>query len=476
MPSTSSGRITKARKGKKLTPHQKNHRWESFTTKIGKLHSLDPLRKVRRHDLDAEDFESTTSYFRNGLEKWNELNIASGFISFKRSALPISESLAQILHHEEKIMDLLAQHISMQEKESLEPLLDLLTALAHDLGVRFEKHYARSLELIVAIAGKPQDVEVIEWTFAALAFLFKYLSRLIVPNLQPTYDVLAPLFGKTRHPQYIARFAAEATSFLIKKAAAPTHRETALASIVRHARDDLGSIQGERQFQLYQDGIMTMFSEAIKGSGETIHSTGPAIFRSLLRAIPEQELALTVEPHWTNVVCGVLTAVIHHSNPTTFAPLMETLIEEAQARLEDDTSGKPWRLTPLIKAVSMAVGVRAGNRITDWTAAVRTFVSMVDITAKGAPEVSTLESSLIWRDIIVSAAIVWHHAPVDALIPRIKDFTTALQRESLMRWFIPFCAYFSELDAQRFRSLFQSYFQRYVNYLIPYTRASTNGS
>lgn len=460
MPAASSGRITKTRKGSKLTPHQKNHRWESFSLKISKLHSLDPLRKVRRHDLEAEDLESTTSYFRNGLEKWNELNIAKAFIDFKREALPITESLAQILHHEEKIMDRLAHYISLQEKESLEPLLDLLTALAHDLGVRFEKHYPRCLELIVAIADKPQDVEVVEWTFATLAFLFKYLSRLIVPNLQPTYDVLAPLFGKTKHPQYIARFAAEATSFLIKKAAAPANRETSLPSIVAHARNDLLGMVGERQFQLYQDGIMTMFAEAIKGPGETIHSTGPATFRALLKAIPAEDGQLKDELVWTNVVCGVLTAVIHHSNPSTISLLLETLLEEAQVALEEGDKTRPWQFVPLIKAFATAAGVRNGSRITNWSDLVRTFVAMIDFTARNAPELSPDREWLVWRDVVVSAAIVWHTSPVDALIPRIQDFTNAMQREPLMRWFIPFCAYFSELDPQRFRSLFQSYFQR----------------
>ncbi|KAL2757360.1 hypothetical protein ACRALDRAFT_2099532 [Sodiomyces alcalophilus JCM 7366] len=462
MPPVSSGRITKARKGKRLTPHRKNHRWESFQTKIGKLHSLDPLRKVRRHDLDAEDLDSTTSYFRNGLEKWNELNIASGFVSFKRQVLPLTESLAQILHFESRIFELLARYISMQEKESLEPLLDLLTAFAHDLGVRFEKHYAASLGLIVAIAAKPQDVEVIEWTFAALAFLFKYLSRLIVPNLRPTYDVLAPLLGKTRHPHYIARFAAEAASFLIKKAAAPANRETALVSIVAHARDDLLSIAGDRQFQLYQDGIMTMFSEAMKGPGETLHSTAQPILKALLGALPASELELSAQSTWSDVICGVLTSVIHHSNATTFAPLEEALLEEANLRLAEQTSDKPWRFVPLIRAFSTVAGVRAGSRMGSWSSVVRRIVSMLDWTTKRAPDVSSDQANLVWKHVIANTAIVWHVAPMDALIPCIKDFTNSLQREPFMRWFIPFCAYLSELDSQRFRSLFLSYFQRFV--------------
>ncbi|OLN97121.1 U3 small nucleolar RNA-associated protein 20 [Colletotrichum chlorophyti] len=462
MPSTSSGRITKTRKGKYSTPHQKNHRWESFATKVSKLHSLDPLRKVRRHDLEDEDLEATTSYFRTGLQKWGELNVSKVFSDFKRQVLPLSESLPQILHFEERIMGILEESIAKQEKEALEPLLDLLTAFAHDLGTRFEKHYAKSLDLIIAVAGKPQDADVIEWTFAALAFLFKYLSRLVVPNLRPTYDMMAPLLGKSRHPPHIARFAAEAMSFLIKKAAAPANRETALVAIVNHARDDLRNVVGERQFQLYQDGLMTMFAEAIKGPGQTIHSTGPAVFTSLMKAIPETEADLTPTSTWTDLVCGVLTSIIHHSNDKDLAAVLEAVQEQVQAALGESKPTEAWRYLPLVRILGTAAGVRSGSRISNWTGVVETLNEMLDLMAQYSPEVTEDKRSLVWKHVIVNAAIAWHQAPIDALIPSIKDFMTAMQRDRLMEWYIPFCAYFSDLNSERFRSLFQTYFQRFI--------------
>ncbi|KAI8301137.1 U3 small nucleolar RNA-associated protein 20 [Colletotrichum sp. SAR11_240] len=462
MPSTSSGRITKSRKGKYSTPHQKNHRWESFATKVSKLHSLDPLRKVRRHDLDEEDLEATTSYFRTGLQKWGELNVSKAFSDFKRVVLPLSESLPQILHFEKDIFEALETSIAKQDKDALEPVLDLLTAFAHDIGTRFEKYYAKSLDLIIAIAARPQDADVIEWTFAALAFLFKYLSKLLVPDLRPTYDVMIPLLGKARHPPHIARFAAEALSFLIKKAAAPANRETALVAIVEHARNDLRSTVGDRQFQLYQDGLMTMFAEAIKGPGQTIHSTGPAIFITLMKAIPETESDLTPTATWTDLVCGVLTSIIHHSNDKDLALVLEAIQDHVQAALAESKPSKTWRYVPLVRVLGTAAGVRRGSRVSNWPVLVQNLTAMLDAMAQNSPEATEDKLSLIWKHVVVNAAIVWHQAPIDALIPCIKDFMTALQREKLMRWYIPFCAYFSELDSQRFRSLFQTYFQRFI--------------
>ncbi|KAA8573257.1 hypothetical protein EYC84_003749 [Monilinia fructicola] len=80
---------------------------------------------------------------------------------------------------------------------------------------------------------------------------------------------MAPLLGKHRQPPHIARFAAEAMSFLIKKAGAPAHREKALPLIVHHAKSDL--------------------LKAMKGNGLSVHTSGPAIFKSLFLAIEETD-------------------------------------------------------------------------------------------------------------------------------------------------------------------------------------------
>ncbi|SPN96831.1 related to papaya ringspot virus polyprotein [Cephalotrichum gorgonifer] len=465
MPVASSGRIVKAQKGAKNgTPHQKAHRWESFTTKIAKLHTLDPLKKVRRHDLDAEDLSTTTSYLHNGLQLWNELNISGGFVSFKRQCLPLADSLPQILHFEDRIMNLFVEHISRQEKESLEPLLDLLTAFARDLGARFEKHYPQALQLIVDIANKPQDVEVIEWTFTALAFLFKRLFKLLVPDLRPTYDVISPLLGKTpKRPPHIARFAAEAMSFLIKKAAAPKHRSTALPLIVEHTRKDLYEVHGARHYLLFQDGLMTMYAEAIKGTGETIHSTGPDTFTALLQAVPPQDLSLTEPPLWTNLVCGVLTSLIHHSNRNDLSLVAQAIFDHAEASKETlPSTDAAYPNVHLIRSLGTLAGVRKGSRVNDWEALVQTLTDILTRAGSWPATTSDDAKQQFWSHVVVNMALVWTYAPVHTLTPSILSFTNTLSRDPFRSWYIPFCAFFSKLDPTRFRSLFLNNFQGFI--------------
>ncbi|OPB42048.1 UTP20, snoRNA-binding protein and member of the SSU processome [Trichoderma guizhouense] len=462
MPARSSGRIEKARKNKHSTPHQKNHRWESFSTKIAKFNSLQPLRKVRRHDLDSEDLSSTTSYLQNGLQKWSELNISQPFSSFKREVLPLCDSLPQILHFEERIMASFAKYISTQDKEGLEPLLDLLTAFAHDLGIRFEKYFSQSLDLILAIAGRSQPVEVIEWTFGALAFLFKYLSKLIVPDLRPTYAVMAPLLGKSKHPPFIARFGAEAMSFLVRKAAAPSLRETALVSFVDYVRDDICKLVDDRQFMLYKDGIMTMFAEAIKGTDRTVHSTGSAIFIELMNAIPKEECTLAEITTWTDLVCGVLTSVIHHTEVQTFREFEEAIFDSFDAKLKEaHGDDSQWWMVPYIRVLGVLAGVRKGGRITDWTRLVQQLTAFLSAATRPIDE-TVEQNELLWALVVVNVAITCHHAPMDSLIPHISRLLQSLTREPFMRLFIPFCSYFSGLDPRRFGSLFRSDFQKFI--------------
>lgn len=487
MPTTvSSKRIAKVRKSKYTTPHQKNHRWESFSTKISKLNSLDPLRKVRRHDLDEEDLSATTSYFRNGVNKWADLNISKPFTDFKRQVLPLCETLSQILHFQDKIMDLLATYISAQDKEALEPLLDLLTAFAHDLGVKFEKYYQRSLELLVAIAGKPQGADVIEWTFGAMAWLFKYLSRLLVPDLRPTYDMLSGLLGKTRQPNHINRFAAEALSFLIKKAAAPSYRETALSRVIEHIRDDLKDLSTtlakknkgpeddiadyeleaaykSKQFEMYRDGIMTMFSEAMKSAGTTLHSTSNFIFEGLLSAIPPDESEPGNHTPWTDVCCGVLTNIIHHSTPESFKALADSIIDFASRTLaEPEAQENQYRSSLFLRVFGIIAGVRNGSRVSDWASLVKVLTKTLEVLSKAGEKISQYSGSVIWELLVANAGICWNQAPIDALIPCLNDFNRVMMREPFMRWYIPFCAYLAELNGPRFRSLFQKPFQKFI--------------
>ena len=114
-----------AQKGPPRRPRQqtstlKSHRYEPFNKRIAKL-KIDPIHKVQESRLvDGGRYENDlqSSHFRAALEEWSELNLTATFTSFYSRVHAQSESLPQILHHADHIVQHLLEHIDKQGSKS----------------------------------------------------------------------------------------------------------------------------------------------------------------------------------------------------------------------------------------------------------------------------------------------------------------------------------------------------------------------
>ncbi|KAK5009683.1 U3 snoRNP protein, partial [Cryomyces antarcticus] len=234
------------------TASSRKFRFESFSKRISKL-TIDPIRRARRNEVNTDGDSEVSSYFKTAFEEWKDLNLSEQYTNFSREVAPLCESLTQVVYYQDRIMDILIGYIAKQDANSLKPLLDLLAHFAHDLQDRFDKHFERAVATICRVAADHADAEVIEWSFNCLAWLFKYLSRLLVPDLRPLYDLMAPMLGKTHQKPFITRFAAEAMSFLMRKAGAVYHRDhKPLDDILAHIMVDHEKEAAEHDVSLYQ--------------------------------------------------------------------------------------------------------------------------------------------------------------------------------------------------------------------------------
>ncbi|KAL2154515.1 hypothetical protein VTH82DRAFT_3191 [Thermothelomyces myriococcoides] len=116
----------------------------------------------------------------------------------------------------------------------------------------------------------------------------------------------------------------------------------------------------------------------------------------------------------------------------------------------------------LVQVLGTMVGVRKGTRIHDWTGLVKTLDQLLVSFAAKKAEVESMDSSQVWKRIIVNTAVVWAQAPIDALLPALSTFGGIMTREPLMRWYIPFCSYLADLNSERFRGLFMKDFQKFI--------------
>ncbi len=454
MAAMSSGKQTRPRKlVKGGTTSARKHRFESFNQRISKLH-IDPIRRSRRNDEQASDLTESASFFRASLDRWKFINLSENFTSFVREVEPISNSLAQILHYNQRVFDTLANYIEKRDPLSLEPLLDLLSSFAHDLGVRFEGHFLRAVTLVASLAAKHADVEAIEWSFTCLAWLFKYLSRLLVPNLRPLFDIMVPLLGREPQKTHTTRFAAEAMSFLIRKAATVYAKDTSPLTIVVNAIfDDIlqfsESGSKESNIRLYQHGLMTLLVNSIKGIERKLHSGGPHIYRCML----DRQIVDDNEQHtgFREIVYGVTVALIHQTDSANFQPILDIILERVRGLKLTSSLSSFAICGHLLFIVST---VRKGSRIQDWTPVLDAMLALLELCDSFNEEalVKTYKAS----------AVILQYSPLELVLPKVRQATKVIADDRFAPNFLPFCSYFFDLGEDRFQNFLGPYFSRFI--------------
>jgi U3 small nucleolar RNA-associated protein 20 len=442
---SSKKREPKHTKGGTVTT--RNHRFEGFSQRVAKL-KIEPVRRGRNTIIDDAELESTFSYFRDSFLEWKELCLAENFVHFSRKVSPLCDSLPQVLHHSDRIVDLLVEFIEKGEKHSEEALLSLLAHLAHDLGEQFEKYFERAVKTVAHLAATHTEIEVIEWSFTCLAWLFKYLSRLLVPDLRPTFDLISPLLGRAQQKSFVARFAAESLSFLVRKAGAGYHRDkTPLKLIVRHISEQLKELQDNDRDHEFQQGIMFLLADSLKGIQRGTHSSASAILQALLAEAYHEDYASLQTPPLEPVLVGVVTAVIHHTDAENFKPLLDIVLAQIQSA-DSQYAALSSRLLFIV------CGVRKGTRVADW----KPVLSSLEHVLSSATSPANLESTQAW-DLLSATTVVFQYCALDAAIPYEK-LLEGLSKGSWDNFFLPFCNMFAELGAERFKTLLLPYFKR----------------
>jgi U3 small nucleolar RNA-associated protein 20 len=333
---------------------------------------------------------------------------------------------------------------------SLEPLLSLISHLAHDLGTRFEAHFARIVTLVASLGAKHPAVEVTEWSFTCLAWLFKYLSRLLVPDLRPVYQIMAPLLGKEMQKRYVTRFAAEAMSFLIRKAAIASQRgQDFLRILIDYIVDDLLSFSQHKGSSLYRYGVMTLFADAIKGINRGVHTCGVTIYKSLCATMetPKAPSSVVLE-----LIRGVTVNVVHHTSEASFSSIIDVLV----ANIKILVTSHPPSIDIVLAYGDLlytAAAVRKGSRIQDWQPVLECSILLLEHS--GDEDVVDPLWTVDAIDKLVALAL--HHSPFDTVIPKVRGVMDTMLNTRKYH-FLQFCTFFCTLDRERYQSFIPPFF------------------
>ncbi|XP_060070430.1 small subunit processome component 20 homolog [Ylistrum balloti] len=240
-------------------------RFQTFSERISDI-NIDVIHKIRHHD-DTPGEHST--YFGEALEKWLELNCTAHFLEFRQEISEQVQSFTQLVHNETQIVASLKKHLMVPKTLAYEPLLDLLVQLARDLQHDFYKHFPDFFTLLVELLNRnTQDTDLMEKLFSALSYIFKFLWRYLLKDMEVVYGYFSNLLSED-NKQYIRQFAAESFAFLMRKVKDHGVLFDFLFKTLSQSPDNA-------------DGLGRLMFEMLKGVKRQLHSCTNKIFPILL--------------------------------------------------------------------------------------------------------------------------------------------------------------------------------------------------
>ena len=336
---------------KKPTKTASSRKWsyKSFRDHIDSI-KIDPLKDIKRkafHDVEISHFLST-------LEHWREVNLSKSFQELVEVVEPITMSLPQLIYHKETIFNALDKTLILNDTLSLQPTLELLSQFVHDLGPDFIEFYPRSLEIIKQIALEQQDPQSLEMIFNTLAYIFKYLTRILSADLIPTFNALLPLLT-VKHKDYVTRFASEAISFLIRKAKLST-----LQAFITDVFNS-PSLMDDETSANYHLGLTIMFTESLKSASGVLHSKTGIILPALAKTCLQK-------PKFTAVLTDVIMDLLDYTETKENAQLLyTTLLTVLRKELANDDRVLDYRLLANIVQVLLTLSFgESGRKANDW--------------------------------------------------------------------------------------------------------------
>ncbi|KAL3622254.1 hypothetical protein CASFOL_033665 [Castilleja foliolosa] len=194
-------------------PGRRRFVFKKFSQRIDEIdidvyRSLDPVR--------AEPSEGS-SFFRDSLVEYRELNTAEDFISIYEEIFPFVQTLPQIILQKDFIISTLLSRLKMEGRLSHEPILRLIAALSRDLlgdFIPFLQKIADSLESLLE-SGADKDPEIIEQIFTSWSYIMMYLHKYLTKDVGHVLSVTAKL--RYYPKDYVRECMAESVSFLLRK-------------------------------------------------------------------------------------------------------------------------------------------------------------------------------------------------------------------------------------------------------------------
>ncbi|XP_050524775.1 small subunit processome component 20 homolog [Daktulosphaira vitifoliae] len=262
----------------KNKPHrhkEKNtFRFQSFSERITEI-DVDVIHRVGHTYENIDDSQKTI--FAQAIERWNDLNKSENYDQLCCDLKPLQlESLPQLLARKQEIAGILFKYLEEPNSLSIQALLEFVVAFAQDLQQEFYEYFPEFLKCCIKLL-KTKDPEQIEWSFTCLAYLFKFLWRLIIRNVKPVFECVVPLLSGDQ-PSYVNDFAAECFSFVARKVKDKKNFLKLILKNLKHKKDSIY-------------GCSKLLFEVIKGISGGLHICAESFLPVYLNSLCDTDLS-----------------------------------------------------------------------------------------------------------------------------------------------------------------------------------------
>ncbi|KYN05358.1 Small subunit processome component 20 like protein [Cyphomyrmex costatus] len=341
-------------------------RFKPFSERITEI-EVDVFHRVaHRNEDDAEEVET---YFHVTLLKWNVLNLTDGYTAFRKKVQDIV-TLPQLLHKKQHVIDTLMMYLRERNPLFLQPILELIIAVARDLQKDFYNYFPEFLSEIICLL-QIKDTEQIEYAFTTLAYLFKFLWRYLTRNIKTVMPLLLPLLADTQ-PVYINRFAAESFAFVVRK----IKDKDSFLKLILHILED----QNKNARDNGISGCAKLLFEVISGTPGQFHSCGEQMLQLYLNALQDESIDKTLT---YEVLREMITCILQNIHPqkcnimwNVILKIVDTFVEKSEQLLEFPE--KNHTLVLFLRLIHSIISCKNGRFLIDAVSVIKRITVMMD--------------------------------------------------------------------------------------------------
>ncbi|KAI5337169.1 hypothetical protein L3X38_016438 [Prunus dulcis] len=355
------------------SPGRRRFVFKSFSQRLEEV-EVDVFRSL---DKVKPEPQAGSTFFRDCLVEWRELNTAEDFIAFYEQMTPLVQTLPLVLLHKETIISELLSRLQMKARLSLEPILRLIAVLCRDLLEDFIPFLPRIADSLVSLleCGADREPEAIEQIFTSWSSIMMYLQKYLVQKLVHVLNVTVNL--RYYPKDYIQEFMAEGMSFLLRNAP--------FEQLKKGVKKIMFEVV-QKSIPVRKYGVSALLYFVMRGASSRFHSKAEQVLHLLM-----DDLILGIGENFSqgsDTVVEVLISALQRLCDDLDSKELNIMFNCLYQEITDSMiNGGVERLSCLLSLLVSTVQVKNGQRVSDYQQMleivgllVRTFIMPSGIT------------------------------------------------------------------------------------------------